>query len=79
MAYIYNLVDTWNDSLTTFTGIGLNVTDTASNAASLLMDLQVGGSSKLKVNKNGLITVGSGGAIATFSYDLWSNFGSRSN
>lgn len=52
MAYIYSLVDTWNASGTTFTGIGLNVTDTASAAGSLLMDLQVGGVSRFRVDKN---------------------------
>jgi hypothetical protein len=50
---ISNLTTTWNNVATTFTGIKLNVTDTASAAASLLMDLQVGGSSQLSVAKNG--------------------------
>jgi len=52
-SYIYNMVDTWNAGATTFTAIKMNVTDTASAAASLLMDLQVGGASKFKVQKNG--------------------------
>jgi len=43
----------WNDVADTFTGWFLNVTDTASNAASLLMDLQVGGTSVFNVSKNG--------------------------
>jgi hypothetical protein len=43
MAYIFDLVDQWADAAVTFTGIKLNVTDTASAAASNLMDLQVGG------------------------------------
>jgi hypothetical protein len=51
---IYALVDTWNASGTTFTGIGLNVTDTASAAGSLLMDLQVGGVSVFRVAKSGI-------------------------
>ena len=55
MADIFNMLDTWNASGTTFTGIGLNVTDTASAAGSLLMDLQVGGVSQLSVAKNGSI------------------------
>ena len=38
MAYIYDLADTWNASGTTFTAIKMNVTDTASATASLLMD-----------------------------------------
>lgn len=36
-----------------FTSVKLNVTDTASNAASKLMDLQVGGVSKFNVDKTG--------------------------
>lgn len=46
---------TWNDAGTVFTGLKLNVTDTASDASSLLMDLQVGGSSKFRVDKNGYL------------------------
>jgi hypothetical protein len=53
MAYIYALSDTWNAAGTTFTGIGLNVTDTASAAGSLLLDLRVGGTSLFNVAKNG--------------------------
>jgi hypothetical protein len=40
-----NLTYTWNASGTTFTGIKFNVTDTASAAGSLLMDLQRNGTS----------------------------------
>jgi hypothetical protein len=58
MAYIYNMADTWADAGTTFTAIKMNVTDTASNAASLLMDLQTGGTSRFRVDKSGLITAG---------------------
>jgi hypothetical protein len=45
---------TWNNAAVTFTGLKFNVTDTASNASSLLMDLQVGGSSRFSVSKAGL-------------------------
>lgn len=44
--------DVWNDAGVTFTGIKFNVTDTASNAASLLMDLQVGGVSRYTFSKD---------------------------
>lgn len=54
-SYIYNMVDTWNNGATTFTAIKMNVTDTASNASSLLMDLQVGGSSYFGIGKTGQI------------------------
>ena len=39
----------WNDASTVFTGLKLNVTDTASAAGSNLLDLQVGGTSKFRV------------------------------
>ena len=54
---IYALTDTWNAGGTTFTGIGLNVTDTASAAGSALIDLQVGGASQFKVSKAGAATI----------------------
>lgn len=57
-----NLVDVWNTS-GTMVGIKYNVTDTASNASSLLMDLQVGGVSQLNVTKIGRLVFGSTGAI----------------
>jgi len=55
MAFIYDLADTWNNGGTTFTAIKMNVTDTASASASLLMDLQVGGTSKFSVRKDGSV------------------------
>jgi hypothetical protein len=67
MAFIYNLSDTWNDGATTFTGIGLNVTDTASAAASNLLNLQVGGVSIASVRKSGLAIFG---PTATFTNNI---------
>jgi|GEM_PF-1763805 len=52
---LVDLNQTWNTSGSP-TAIKLNVTDTASNATSLLMDLQVGGVSRLKITKAGLLT-----------------------
>jgi len=49
------MAQTWNASGTTFTGLKMNVTDTASAAASNLLDLQVGGVSSFSVAKNGEI------------------------
>jgi hypothetical protein len=49
-----DLAGTWNTSGTP-TLIKANVTDTASNANSLLMDLQVGGVSKLSVSKSSVV------------------------
>jgi hypothetical protein len=64
MADIFNMADTWNDGATTFTAIKMNVTDTASNAASLLMDLQVGGASRFNVRKDGTLFVNTGSSAA---------------
>ena len=44
---------TWNASGVTFTHLKANITDTASAAASALLDLQLGGASKFKVVKDG--------------------------
>lgn len=52
---ILNLEQTWNTTGTP-TAIKLNVTDTASNAASNFVDLQVGGVSKFSVSKIGVTT-----------------------
>jgi len=56
-APIINLSQTWNNAATTFTGLKLNVTNTASAAGSNLLDLQVGGTSLFKVNNNGSINI----------------------
>lgn len=50
---IYDMTDTWNDAGTTFSAIKMNVTDTNSAAASLLLDLLVGGAKKFSVQKDG--------------------------
>lgn len=47
------LAPVWNAGATTFTGLKVNVTDTASASGSLLMDLQVGGTSRASVKKDG--------------------------
>ena len=56
MAYIYDIADTWSGG-GTFTGIKLNVTDGGSTAGSLLMDLQVGGVSRFRVDKAGVLNL----------------------
>lgn len=53
---VLNTTQVWNASGTTFTGWKLNITSTASAAASLLVDLQVGSSSKFNVDKIGIIS-----------------------
>ena len=52
---VLDLSQSWNSSGVTFTGIKFNITDTASASGSLLMDLQVGGVSKFKVEKDGYV------------------------
>jgi hypothetical protein len=59
-APVLDLAQTWNNAAVTFTGAKLNVTDTASNAASLLIDLQVGGSRRFQVTKGGVLFIGQG-------------------
>jgi hypothetical protein len=50
----------WNDAAVTFTGLKLNVTNTASANGSNLLDLQVGGTSQFTVSYGqGAITFGS--------------------
>ena len=61
---VINLSQTWNNSGVTFTADLVNVTDTASASASLLLDRQVAGVSKFNVQKNGQIFVVSGSAAA---------------
>jgi hypothetical protein len=57
---VLDATQTWNDAAVTFTGIKLDVTDTASASDSLLMDLQVGGASKVVIDKNSHVTIGDG-------------------
>ena len=67
---IYALVDTWNAGGTTFTAIKMDVTDTASAAGSLLLDLQVGGTSQFRVSKGGRITALGRATIDTLTIGL---------
>lgn len=57
MANIYDMNDTWNNVATTFTAIKMDVTDDASNAGSLLLDLKVNGVTQASINKFGGLTV----------------------
>jgi hypothetical protein len=57
---VLNATQTWNNVATTFTGIKFNVTNTASNAASLLMDLQVGGASRVSISNTATIILDNG-------------------
>lgn len=55
---ILDLTQTWNAGAVTFTGFRFNVTDTASAAASLIADFQVGGSSRASITKDGILQGG---------------------
>lgn len=59
-----SITETWNNAGVTFTGILSNITDTTSAAASLLLDLQVAGSSKLNVSKLGVVTTNANGSTS---------------
>ena len=48
---------TWN-SASLLTGLTLNITDTLSDSASILLDLKVDTVSKFKVSKSGILTLG---------------------
>jgi len=52
----FTLAQTWNASAQTFTALRVNATDTASASGSLLMDLQVGGSSRFSITKGGKVS-----------------------
>lgn len=79
-----SVTQAWQNGSVNFTGIGLYVTDTASNANSTLLDLQVGGSSKLKVTKQGHLTatgnisgnfiLGDGGLLSNIPTGAIANF-----
>jgi len=61
-----DIAQTWNTTGTP-TAVKCNVTDTASNAASLLMDLQVGSASKFNIKKDGSVAV-IAAAASTFTF-----------
>lgn len=63
---LVNLATTWNTTGTP-TAFLMTVTDTASNASSLLMDLKVGANTRFKIQKNGYITFSQGIGAAQVS------------
>ena len=56
MPKIYDMSDTWDNGATQYSAIKMNVTDSASASGSALIDLQVGETSKFKVDKDGNIS-----------------------
>lgn len=61
------LVRTMNQTATAgYTGLSMNITEAATGSgAKFLIDAQVGGSSKFKVDTNGKVTLGNGPSIST--------------
>jgi len=55
-AAVGDLVNVWNNVATTFSAIKLDVTDTASAAGSMLLNLLVGGAARFQVTKAGAVT-----------------------
>jgi hypothetical protein len=73
------LTQTWNNVATTFTGLQVNVTDTASAAASLLMDLRVGGVSRFNVSKSGTIILRDSSGVYQSSFAGNTTFSKSAN
>ena len=55
MSFIYDFADTWDNAGTVFNSINLDVTDSASNVESNLINTRVGGSTIFRVRKDGSI------------------------
>jgi hypothetical protein len=55
-APVLDLAQTWNNAAVTFTGLRFAVTNTASNTASLIQNLSVGGTSVVETNVRGRTT-----------------------
>ncbi len=53
---LINVTDTWNDIGTVFKAIAVNITDSASDNTSSLLNLSVGGVTRFDVNEDGSIT-----------------------
>lgn len=66
MPDIFDLADVWNNGGTVFTSIKMDVTDTASDAASLLMDLQKSSVSQFSVSKDGDVVMLGGLTLSGF-------------
>lgn len=64
---LIDATQTWNNSGLTATALKVNITNTSSNASSLLADFQVGGTSRLNINSTGGLVLGSTGTIISGS------------
>ena len=71
-APLLNATQAWNNAGAAFSALKLNVTDTASAAASMLLELQSGGVNKFSVSKTGVVAIGGaniGGSSVTLGND----------
>jgi hypothetical protein len=66
-----SITQTWNNAGVTFTGAVVNITNTASAAASLLADLQVGSVSQFQVRKDGAIRTARSGFLMSGDTGQW--------
>jgi hypothetical protein len=73
-APLIDATQTWNAAGTPFTGVRLNVTNTASSAASKILDLQVNGSSAFFVRTDGAMVTPTGLGPFAFSSPILSNY-----
>lgn len=70
-----DLAGTWNTTGAPTAAL-VNVLDTASDASSLLLDLQIGGVSQFSVSKAGIITSANGTLLSNMT-DTWNNGGTQ--
>lgn len=66
---------TLNSAGVTFEGLLIDWTDTASAAGSMPINVKVGGSSKFKVDKSGLVITGSNGSASSPAFAIGTNGG----
>jgi hypothetical protein len=69
---VLDATQTWNNAAVTFTAAKINVTDTASGANSLLIDLQQSGTTRFGVIKDGALYASNAG---TKHFNMYSNGG----
>lgn len=62
-APVLDLAQTWNNAAVSFTAMKLNVTNTASLAASYLFDYQFGSTTRLRLTTAGVLTLGTAAGL----------------
>ena len=81
---IIDMAQTWNNAAVAFTAVKANVTDTASAAGSLLIDLQKGGVSQFSVDNSGALVLASNtleqrNGTSAQSFNLYNIYTNASN